>query len=374
MRPTIILAFFLTVATSVLAQSQSDIDKAIDIGRQGIEAADAGDYDRAIGLYEQAIKLDPSEPTYPYEIAYVRYLQKDYEYVVKNLTELIRHERATDVFYQLLGNSHDILKAPQKAIEVYEAGLKRFPKSGPLHLERGLMSMMAKDYDAAVGYWEKGIEADPRFPSNYYWAAKLYCNSSERIWGVLYGEIFMNLEMGTNRSDEISRLLYDTYRASITLRGESGAGIDFAPNVSRIDPGKIDDFKVPFHLRFGTAMSVATGVTVAGTKEGRTADTGISIGYLHRIRSEFIPAWDQFNGNDSFPVALFDWHREMIKNKHFETYNYWLFSRGNSEETDEWMNTNAEKVKAFADWVEEHPLEITSENYFIRTKLLRAGE
>jgi tetratricopeptide (TPR) repeat protein len=373
MRPTIILALFLTVTASLLAQSQSDIDKALEIGRQGIEAADAGDYDHAIGLYEQAMKLDPSDPTYPYEIAYVYYLRKDYQYVVTHLTELIKHDRATDRFYQLLGNSHDYLKNPRKAIEIYDAGLERFPKSGHLHLERGLMAMLAKDYDAAVNYWEAGIAANPSFPSNYYWAAKLFCNSTDRIWGVLYGEIFMNIEPDTKRTHEISKLVYDAYKASITIRSDSSAGIDFARQILYFDPENEGEIKIPFTMDFGTSMALAAGfMSIDNKVGGRSTDTSLTISTIHSLRSRFLTAWYQNGSSDRHSVALFDWQNEMLEAGHFEFYNYWLFSKGNVEEMKSWMSNNPEKYKAFATWVHEHPLPITSENYFSRPRVLNS--
>ena len=80
---------------------------------------------------------------------------------------------------------------------------------------------MQKDYAKAleimqaIPYYEKGIEMAPEYPSNYYRLARIYCNSENEIWGVIYGEIFMNLERNTQRTREISALLYQTYQKAL---------------------------------------------------------------------------------------------------------------------------------------------------------------
>ena len=70
-------------------------------------------------------------------------------------------------------------------------------------------------------YFEKGIEVNPMFASNYFRAAKIYCNSSEEVWGMIYGEIFINLERTNDRTFKISKLLFDTYKSEITFTSET---------------------------------------------------------------------------------------------------------------------------------------------------------
>ena len=63
------------------------------------------------------------------------------------------------------------------------------------------MKVTTKEYSIALNYYEKGIEIDPKFPSNYYRAALLYDYSDHEIWGLIYGELFMDLEPNTKRTE-----------------------------------------------------------------------------------------------------------------------------------------------------------------------------
>ena len=66
---------------------------------------------------------------------------------------------------------------------------------------------------------------------NYYRAARIYCVTNEELWGMLYGEIFMNLERGSNRTAEISKLLYDTYKREIKFTSDTSYSVSFASSI-----------------------------------------------------------------------------------------------------------------------------------------------
>ena len=198
MKALLLSLIMITASCAAVAQSTVDKNEVRRLRGEGIALADRGEYDKAIERYEQGLKIDPTNAGLKYETAFVYYQRKDYKGCAEQLEKILDDKEAEDLFYQLLGNSYDNLGDAGKAVATYDAGLKRFPRSGPLHLEAGIMAMEAKDYNRAVQYWETGIEAAPQFPSNYFWASKLYLQSSRPLWGFLYGEIFVNLERGSS--------------------------------------------------------------------------------------------------------------------------------------------------------------------------------
>ena len=50
-----------------------------------------------------------------------------------------------------------------------------------------------KSYEA-IKMWEKGIEVAPSFSKNYFNASKYYYFSTDKVWSIIYGEIFLNME------------------------------------------------------------------------------------------------------------------------------------------------------------------------------------
>src|SRR5205823_4936330 len=104
--------------------------------------------------------------------------------------------------FQIAGNIYKALGEVKECDKMYKKGIKKFPNSGALYKEYGDLLWINKDY-TAIKQWEKGIEMDPDYSGNYYNACKYYYLSTDKIWSIIYGEIFLNIESMTSRTAEI---------------------------------------------------------------------------------------------------------------------------------------------------------------------------
>ncbi|SKA47862.1 TPR repeat-containing protein [Chitinophaga eiseniae] len=352
------------------AYAQQDSLQAREKATAAIKLMDGGEPEKSIPLLEEAAKLDPKNLDYPYEMAYARYLMKDYNKSVDILKKLARRDDANDRVYQLLGNSYDMAGQREKAIETYEKGLKIFPASGNLYLERGVMEVMKEDYNKALAYFEAGIAAAPMYPSNYYWAAKIFGNyTQEEVWGMIYGEIFLNLERNTRRTVEISKMLYLTYKSEIKLEGDS-ASVSFSKNnVINLsyDPkggpealaAQLKNLKMPYG---GSVYEPNLAIAVAGEKI-------INLQSLNNIRSRFLELYQQkFRSMTKVPVVLFDYQQQVKEAGFLEPYNYWILGYGQEQDFTDWRAAHGDLFDRFLGWVKDHRLTINEESRFYRTR------
>ncbi len=345
------------MATTVWCQTKEE--QARELGKQAIAQMDGGDVAGALELLDKAMKLDPKNPLYPYEVAYAHTLNKDYAKAIKVTKGLTKHKDAFDQVWQLLGNSYDYNGEPQKAISTYDEGLKRFPGSGCLHLERGNMELARKEYGKALEYYERGIDVAPTFPSNYYWAAKIFLGSDNEVWGMIYGELFMNLERNSKRTREMSQLLYETYRSEITILSDTARSVSFGKN-HVIDPGRLTAtgaLALPYGMIYESAMAVA----VAGVDS-------IDMNSLNDIRSRFVRFYFEQDHAKDYPNILFTFHKDLMDKGHFEAYNHWILMKGDEEAFGKWQGVNTEKWDDFVDWFTENPLRINAANKFHRSQ------
>lgn len=258
----------------------------------------------------------------------------------------------------MLGNSYDNIKKTKKAIEVYERGLKKFPNSGNLYLELGVMHLDDKDMNIALSYFEKGIEVAPTFPSNYFWASKIFCKTTEEVWGMIYGEIFMNLERNSKRTAEISKLLYDTYKSEIKFTGENSFSVSFSKNSTLnirdlANPGKM---KLPFGV----------GVYEPTLMFSMLSIKSIDINSLDNMRSSFVDNYF-LKGNDKiYPNVLFSYQKQVKDAGHIEAYNHWVLMKGDEDGFSNWMNSNKEKWDSFVKWFTDNGMKIDETNKFNR--------
>lgn len=355
-------SFLLTTLFSIAvfaAFGQSKKEQALEKGRQAIELMDKGQYDESIELLKECTKLHPGTHLYVYEIAYAYQLKGEVKKGLPYAKKSIEADDATDQCYQMYGNLLDMSGEPEEAIEMYDAGLKRFPKSGFLHLEKANVLMGMEQYNEALALYEEGVELDPDFPSNYYHAGRIFLNyTEEEVWGMIYSELFMNLEPASKRTPEISEMLYKTYQSEIKpiKNGDSGS-VSFSKSntISVLDP---ENFKLPFAMM---AYEPLLLICMVGQ------DT-INLESLNTIRTEFTKKYFEMKHDETYPNILFERQKEILDAGHMEAYNYWLLSVGAPDEFNAWYDTHKEQFTAFAEWFGEHPLKLDEKHRFYRTQ------
>lgn len=348
------LLLFLTVGQ--IAFGQTNKEKALEKGNEAVKLMDNGKFDESIKLLEEAQKLDPDDINYPYELAYAYYLKKDYKKAAKIGESLLTHKNVNDRVYQLLGNTYDILEKTDKAIETYEAGLKQFPNSGNLYLEMGVVQMGKKEYNKALYYYEKGIEVAPKFPSNYYWAAKIYLSSDEEVWGMIYGELFMNIERNSKRTAEISKLLYDTYKSEIKFTSDTSYSVSFSKNASI----NINNLTDPSKMKLPFGVGTYEPTLMFSILEVKSID----INSLDKIRSNFIDNYFKNGNAKNYPNVLFSYQEKVKDAGHIEAYNHWILMKGDEDGFDKWQSNNKEKWDNFIKWFTDNRIKIDDKNKF----------
>jgi len=346
-----LLLLILFISFSHSAFSQTNKEKAEAKYRDGIKLVDNGKYDEGIRLYQEALKFDPDNILYLYEIGYTYYAQGNYDKAADQFEELTDRSDTFDQVYSMLGNSYDILGKSEKAMKTYDEGLKKFPKSGSLYLEKANVFNAHKKYEEALKLYEKGIQVEPAFPSNYYWASIFYCSSDQKVWGLIYGEIFMNLEPNSKRTETISKLLFDTYDKGISIKDTNNYSISL---YKRIISGETDKDKL---TTFGSFYETTYLLSAIGEKR-------IQLNSLDRLRTKFLKIYFESGKNVEYPNVLFDYQKKVMDAGHLETYNKWIVSKGMSDDFEEWKAANKDKWDAFLVWFVQNPLKLDANHKF----------
>ncbi|MFN8309843.1 MAG: tetratricopeptide repeat protein [Chitinophagales bacterium] len=341
---------------SVTLSAQNEKQLAHNKAVQAIKMIDDEQrYEDGLELLKEAAKLDPENTTYPYEMCYVYQMQGKHQKTIDLMQTIIDSKDATARYYQMLGNAYDYLEKPDEAIKIYESGLKRFPESGRLYLELGTIQYNQKAYSNAVMYYESGIEHDPTFSSNYYYATLIFLNSSDPVWGMIYGELFMNLERNTKRTAAISKALYESYQKNINYTSDTSMTVTFSKdNVMNFD--KRHKVKLPF----------GTGCYEMLTMLSCLSEKSVNMASLDRVRTRFIDEYQKKNWRADYPNVLFDYQRKIQQAGHLEAYNHWILMKGDEEAFKTWREQNDEKWTAFAKWFNDNMLKLDNQHKFYR--------
>ena len=313
-----------------------------------VRLVDNGEAKKALKIFDKLSKRYKDNYLVEYERLYAVYYTGDYKRAAKEGTKLLDHSAADDKCYQLVGNAYDNMGKPDKAIEIYDLGLKKFPNSGSLYLEKGNVYMIGHNYDNALKNYTKGIEVSPAFDSNYYRMSLLYRMSTEQLWAIIYGETVYNITKDRARLAEVCRLVRDVYNENVKLCGDSlsitlsGSNAIYVSSDSSV-------MRVPFDLAYSVGVE-------KWAKKRMTRQTAAELSFddLVELRQAAIEYVDSLLP-DEYNVSLIDYQRSLIKSGNWYAYNIGLLA--NQDETQAWLGTDEgqQKARQYLAWREEHP-------------------
>lgn len=322
--------------------------------QKAIAAKDQGDYNAAIEHYYKILDQYPDKEDYLYEIAMCYYRQENYSKAIELGERLISNNPNVFKYYRLLGNSYDLSGDSSTSISILLRGCEKFPTEGDLYLDLGIIQMIKYNYDSALEYWESGIRAEPTLSDNYYWAATTYLKTNEKFWAFFYGEIFLNMEKGTARFNEVSKSLYQGYIDEIYNNGGN----------YEIYLARPDNNKVKRAWTITKELMIKNGLynpTVGLNFDGKPR-------YMEAIdfvRKNFVDLWMQMYGHE-LNIDIIKRHAYIIQAGYSDSYTHWLFINGNPDYFLQWQQLNYNKYMDFIEWFVGNTYSPSPSNYFSR--------
>jgi tetratricopeptide (TPR) repeat protein len=314
-----LIFFFLFFVGSFAAIAQDDPKTMHQTARNFMAQAD---WDNAINVLNRLMAVDKNNLDYNKDLIQCYYYKKEFDKAIDGIKAIINRDDADVMTFQLAGNVYKAIEDPKECEKIYKSGLKKFPKSGPLYSEYGELLWAKKDYNA-IDLWEKGIEIDPAFGGNYYNAALYYFYTKDKVWSLIYGEIFVNMESLSQRGAAMKELLFKGYKEKLFKESDLMKGEE--------------NNKSPFAKAFLQAMN----------KQSSLVSKGVTTATLTMVRTRFILDWYE-NYSSKYPHRLFDYLQQLLREGMFEAYNQWLFGTvENLTAYDSWTRAHADEYKGF---------------------------
>jgi len=278
-----------------------------------------GDFTNAILVLNRAVELQPNNLDFLKDLALSYYFANDYTRSLEIIKPVVERSDADDQCFQIAGNIYKATGQTKEAEKVYKRGLKKFPKSGLLYNEMGELANSIGGSES-IKNWEAGIQADPNYPRNYYNAARYYFVTGETLRGLIYSEIFLNMDPLGSRAPQTKLMLLDGYKRLFTATDLEKASKDRNPFIR--------------------------AVLKSLNKQSQVAMQGINAASLTMIRTRFILDWFNEPGKPTF--RLFDYQLQLLRNGLFDAYNQWIFgSAGNLSAFQNWINTHSLEYDGF---------------------------
>jgi tetratricopeptide (TPR) repeat protein len=319
-----------------------------------IRAIDAGMVDRAIAILEGVRERYPHHFVLVHELALAMRVKGRPERAVELLRPYERHLNAQ--MAAALGSAFDEAGDSAAALESLERALERFPESGLLHSTIGTVHVRAERVEEALEWWERGIEAEPGWPSNYLHAARTYSHSNAPGLTLIYGETFRVLEPASPRSEELAETMVQAMRDAVHIEGsgeEFSGKMELAPTATMTIVGEGAPQPPGFA---GMALvnvfeiTYGVGLFIAFTE-------GLSLATLHKAKGMFLDVWWKPDGmHQHYDVPLFAWLKELRAAGLLEAYDYWLYAPAFPQEFAEWTASHLSQLQELQAWMDSNPL------------------
>ena len=295
-----------------------------------------GDYSNAILVLNRALQQMPDNVEFAKDLALSYYFQKDNTKALETIKPVLDSKDADDQCFQIAGNIYKQLDQLKECERVYRKGLKKFPTSGPLYCELGEIVFPDSKIEA-IKNWEKGIETDPSYNKNYYNASRYYFFSADKVWSIIYGEIYANMDPTGIKTPEIKQLILDAYKKLFTEH----------------DIKKSDKDRNGFLKNYLEVLNKQSSLTAGG----------INAEILSMVRARFTLDWFSVKNRPAF--KLFSYHQQLLKEGMFEAYNQWLFgATENLSAYDNWVKTHSLEYEAFLALQKSRMFKVPTHQYY----------
>jgi tetratricopeptide (TPR) repeat protein len=337
MMRSIFVFIWLLPVSAILFSQEKDPQKITEAAKV---FARKGDLNNAILILNRGLESDKNNLTLLKDLAFYQFMKKDYAAAMETAKPFALRKDADEQAFQILAMAYKSLEEYKECDRMYKLALKKYPKSGVLHSEYGELLWREKLYNDAIRLWEKGIQQDPNYPGNYYHAARHYFSTNEKIWGLLYGEIFINLESFTERTIEIKGLLMEGYKKLYIdkdLQKNQNTNNEFANACLGI---------------YQQLSDLAAG--------------GIFPESITALRTRFILDWSARYA-ERYPYRLFDHHRQLLRLGLFNAYNQWIFGAAvNLQNYEAWVKAHPEEQAEFQKLQQNRVFKLPDGQYYQR--------
>lgn len=311
MKNLLLAILVVSIHTNLYAQTS---DSAVFA--QSMQFMREGDYENSALLLQRLHSANTANFEYLKQYTFVSYLRKDYAKGLELSKNLLLSPKVDVNCFQIVANIHSALGDNKQVEKTLKKGLEKFPASGLLNSELGEYYALDGKPTQAIQLWEKGIVAEPRVASNYFFAAQYFAQFNEPVKAMIYAETFINIEKLTERTTTARNILLNAYKKVLVPVTDKTTGYTAETDL---------------YNAIGTQIQK----NAYATMQGITAAT------LHNLRTEFLQQWVEGNFASKYgKVPIFSFWQELQKANLFEAYNQWVLGSTNAASYAAWVAKN----------------------------------
>ncbi|MFL5730998.1 MAG: tetratricopeptide repeat protein [Cytophagaceae bacterium] len=343
--------FFLVLLLPFLclnlsAQNKEEAEKIVE---EGVALHDQGQFEAAIAKYDKALELDKDNLTALAEKALTLVSLKKYDESITYCEKAIAKypgEKQLKSVYVTYGNSLDALKQPDKALKIYDEGIKLYPDFYQLPFNKGITLTGQDKYEEALPCFQKAMMLNPKHASSHNAVGVLMKLKNKRIPSLLANCRFLVLEPEGNRAKNNLQNLRLVMKGNAEQTGKNSITININPDMlgDTLPNGK------PAENSFKTTDMILMMSSALDYDKKNKKKTEVE---------QFIRKFDivcssmketQLDSYGFFWDYYAPYFIEMKEKNFIETFAYIAFASSDDPAVTKWLKAHKTEIGNFYEW------------------------
>lgn len=345
MRYFFIAVLLLLHSTAGFCQQQEAADKLV---KEGIALHDKEDYDGAIKKYDEALQIDKDNYNALYEKSLSCLYSKRYDECISISEFLVKKYADNPVIkevYSNWGSAEDDKGDPEKAIKIYERGIKQFPGFYLLHFNKGLTLARIKKWDDALLCFFDALENKPTHAGSLYFSS-LAQEKSNKVAALMSGLAFLAAEPEGKRAESVYNYMFELLN-SFAVKDEKGN------STISIFTDDIDNKKK--ENNFGMVQMVMGLSVVSALTDSVKAKTDVDKLSLYIQMMANALSVNQQEGKGLYWKTYAPFFIDMKAKELVTVFAHIAAITSGNEENIQWISANQDKLKEFYTWYNSYP-------------------
>jgi Tfp pilus assembly protein PilF len=346
MKKTIFPLVLLFLGSLAFGQNK---DAAEELAKEGVAYHDKGDYEGAIAKYDKALQLDKDNLLALAEKAMTLTYMHKYDGAIVCCQQAIEahpDDKGLASVFVTYGNALDGLHMADKALEVYDEGLKRYPGHYHLYFNKGITLAGVKKIDEALACLQTAVKLNPDHAGSHNAIARLQMVEDKRIPSLLAYSRFFVLEPEGQRAKEnlgnvramLKGNVEQTGKNSITIKVDS----DMLPDSTANGQPKENDFAL-------TDLTLALSAGLDYDKKNKKK-TEVER-FIRKFELVCATLGETKKDNHGFYWDYYaPYFREMKDKGLVETFGYIAFASSDDPKVSKWLKAHGSDIDKFYEW------------------------
>jgi len=332
-----IISLILSLFVTIVCFGQDKIDNLVQIG---VQYHDKGEYEKAIEVYVEALKIDPQSMLVHGELAMTYLYSGENEKAIEHCDIILAQHKDDLHAYITKGSALSNLGKTAQSIQLFEETITKFGGDYLLYYNLGVTYSKIQDFDNAETAFIHAITDNTNHASSHYSLAMIKAQQNQRAESVLSLYYFLLLEHSSWRAE----LAYNL------LREQLAGNVQFDDDTMNIHVN-LDSQRAYSELSTAAEIILAT-IEASNLYEETKYKTPEEL-FVTNSTSFFVALGEY---GERYEQSGFWWDcyvsffYHLAKSAYMDVFCHYI-SVSSNEKAIEWLEANDKKLSAFKQWV-----------------------